>query len=217
MDFENRTYNSPGRPVDAADLDDHTFARVVARRARMFRRKALDLFVEDDELEILTELTEAAAVSHEASGLVEKKYRASDQDDIKRYFEKIHEDADFLPARFLQDGANLVPAVCRIAVVTPENKRYTGTGFLLARGFIMTNNHVLETAAWAESSLAIFNFQEGSSSARVGLAPERFFLTNEDLDFTIVACDDTRIENIEPVPLHQNPALITRGEHAYII
>ena len=218
MENGNRDYNSRGRPVESADLDDRTFARVVARRARTLRRKALDLFGDDARFGPLRELTEAAsAATRETAEPPGRTYRASDQDDIARYFEKVHRDADFLPARFLEDGASKVPAVCRMAVVTPRNERYTATGFLVARGFIMTNNHVLETAEWAERSRAIFDFQEGGDSIRVDLAPERFFLTDEDLDFSIVACDETPIATIEPIPLFQNPALITRGEHVYII
>ena len=56
--------------------------------------------------------------------------------------EKIDRDPNFLPAQFLSEGAERARAVCRIST-----RSSLGTGFLIARGILMTNNHVLETAA----------------------------------------------------------------------
>ena len=53
--------------------------------------------------------------------------------------EKIHGQADFLPVRFLADGVARAQAVCRITTAGSW-----GTGFLIGRGLIMTNNQVLE-------------------------------------------------------------------------
>lgn len=216
MADSKRTYISRGREVVSEDLDDLTFARVVARRARMLDRKLQELRGEGvvDEAEAALE---AAPAVRGAVGDDVTARRKQQESTIEQYYEKVHEEADFLPARFLQAGANLVPAVCRMRVIAPNGKRYTGTGFLIAPGFIMTNNHVLETRQWAVDSQAIFDFQEGRSSFRVALEPERFFITNKELDFTIVACNAEQVRNIAPVPLLQNAALITRHDRVYII
>ena len=214
MANSKKEYVGRGREVPSEDLDDLTFARVVARRARVLGSKLRDSGVEDDKTEAAVEA--AASVRGEV-GEAETERRKDQEKSIKQYYEKIHEEADFLPARFLQQGADLVPAVCRMRVLAPDGNRYTGTGFLIAPGFIMTNNHVLETPQWAVDSQAIFDFQEGGESFRVALEPERFFITNEALDFTIVACDARQVRDIAPVPLLQNSALITRDDRVYII
>ena len=212
MANSKREYIGRGQEIASEDLDDLTFARVVARRARMLGRKLRDLRAEEVEA-----AAEAVPEVRGAVGDAETKRRKDQERSIEQYYEKVHEEADFLPARFLQDGANLVPAVCRMRVLTPDGKRYTGTGFLVAPGFIMTNNHVLETREWAAASQAIFHFQEGQSQLRVALEPERFFMTDRDLDFTIVGCDAGPVDHIAPVRLLQNAALITRHDRVYII
>ena len=56
--------------------------------------------------------------------------------------EKVHLEANFLPAGFLREGAERVRGVCRIPFRTPEGG-FVGSGFLVAPGVILTNNHVL--------------------------------------------------------------------------
>lgn len=217
MAKSKRTYVGRGREIKSSDLEHLIFARVVARRARTLLRKTEERG-DDQETPVTLRrsVTEGAAIRGGLS-TANNKNRKIQESEIKSFFEKVHQTADFLPAKFLQDGAELVPAVCRMAVTTPDQKRYTGSGFLVAPGLIMTNNHVIENSDWADESLAIFHFQEGRSPVRVALEPERFFLTDKKLDFTIVACDRVRTKDIEPVPLFQNPALITRNERVYII
>ena len=126
--------------------------------------------------------------------------------------EKIDQTPDFLPVRYLADGVARARAVCRIS--GPVGR---GTGFLVGRGVLMTNNHVLEDADQAEASVAEFNFEEGQTAVVVKLQPRRLFLTDLDLDFTVVACDDVPIADVAPITLLRNPATITRRERAAII
>ena len=212
MAESKRKYIGLGREAPSEDLDDLTFARVVARRARALGRKLQDL--RGDEAE---EGLETATAARGEVGDAETRRRKDQEASIEQYYEKVHEEADFLPARFLEQGADLVPAVCRMRVLTPDGKRYTGTGFLIAPGYIMTNNHVLENRDWAADSQAIFDFQAGGSQFRVALEPERFFITDEALDFTIVGCNADQVRGIRHVPLLQNAALITRHDRVYII
>ena len=64
----------------ASDLTDDTFRRLVSRRARQ---------VVDPGLPTATT----------------KRERKAQEAQIEAYFEKVHKGADFLPARFLGDGA----------------------------------------------------------------------------------------------------------------
>lgn len=126
--------------------------------------------------------------------------------------EKVDRTADFLPIRYLADGVARARAVCRIS-----GPMGMGTGFLVSRGVIMTNNHVLENESQAQDSIAEFNYEDGHTPVVVKLQPRRLFLTDIDLDFTVVACDDTPIADIVPIKLLRDPATITRNELASII
>lgn len=128
--------------------------------------------------------------------------------------EKLHLEPDFLPARFLTDGARRAAAVCRI--VTPLNT--AGTGFLVARrDLVMTNNHVLPDANVARGSRCEFNFEQGGEPFAVALEPDRLFITDEELDFTIVGCTADGIGEVEPVPLLRDPATVTLNDRVNII
>ncbi|WP_291198170.1 DNA/RNA non-specific endonuclease [Hyphomonas sp.] len=66
-----------------------------------------------------------------------------------------------------------------------------GTGFVVAPGLLITNNHVLPSANAAAESGANFGYERSGLGINRGktyrLEPSKFFLTNEELDFTIVA------------------------------
>ena len=135
------------------------------------------------------------------------------ENDISQHFEKISGGADFLPARFLKDGAQSAAAVCRIKLPSGF-----GSGFLISSpNFIMTNNHVIASVEDARSAVAEFHFEEGGIGQSLGLEPDRFFITSVDLDFTIVGCDGSMLEGVEPIALLRSPSTVTRGEKVNII
>jgi len=140
--------------------------------------------------------------------------RREAEHEIELVLEKIDQLPDFEPARFLADGARCSEAVCRIRV--PDLG--TGTGFLIAaRGLIMTNNHVLPNRFIAEEALAEFGYEDGGITRRVALLPDRVFLTDKALDYTIVACAAEQVTDIPPIPLRRDPLLVTRREPVNII
>ncbi len=134
--------------------------------------------------------------------------------DLSDFFEKIHKENNFLPSSFLEDGVSRAQAVCRITTDVS-----LGSGFLVAsRDFIMTNNHVIPDAATAEVSIAEFDYDEDDILYTVQLDPDRFFITDVDLDFTIIACDPSPLPmDIEPIVLLRDPDTVTRGERVNII
>lgn len=143
--------------------------------------------------------------------VVDDSERRSLEEQLAR-LEKIDQTPDFLPVRYLADGVLRARAVCRI--VTPVG---LGTGFLVASGVVMTNNHVLGRAAEAEGSVAEFNYEDGQTAVVVKFQPKRLFLTDVDLDFTLVAADTAGLTGVEPIALSRNPTGITRNERAAII
>src|SRR5262249_34029684 len=60
-------------------------------------------------------------------------------------------------------------------------------------------------------------FEDGQSPVVVKLQPRRLFLTDTELDFTLVACDEEPLGDTPPITLLRNPATITRSERAAII
>lgn len=132
--------------------------------------------------------------------------------ELESTLEKVHKAADFLPVGFLQKGVDCARAVCRI--VTGSS---LGTGFLIADGFIMTNNHVIEDQTTASGAMAEFEFAVDTDPISVSLRPERFFFTDESLDFTIVGCDMPAGLDVNPIPLRRNPATVSRRERVNVI
>ncbi len=181
----------PGRDKsikDANDLDSDTYRKMVARRGRMILGTKVDLIKDED-------------------------IRRNVETEISEFYEKIHLGSDFLPASFLSEGTDRSNAVCRIK--TPGS---LGTGFLIAsKNYIMTNNHVLPDFDTAESSVAEFGYEENQGLTRVTLLPDRFFVTNQTLDFTIVYCDSSRLDDVVPIPLLRTPSGVIRGERVNII
>jgi hypothetical protein len=118
--LKNNSQLCPGKKAfikNTKDLSHSLYRRLVARRARQLIYPALCIPTD------------------------EKKRRKHEKEIEKHFLEKIHLVKDFLPARFLVDGASKSNAVCRI--VTSAS---LGTGFLIGRSFLMTNNHILSNS-----------------------------------------------------------------------
>ena len=169
---------------DARDLSPSSFRRLVVRRARKITNEQLPFVEDEDE-------------RREQETMIQEKI------DLK---------PDFLPARFLYDGAERSRAVCRIRFAGG-----LGTGFLIGPGILMTNNHVLESRAMAATATAEFDFEQGGTTTRVAIDPDRLFITDPSLDFTIVACQQEGLEEIEPIRLRRDPASVTRFEPVNIV
>ena len=133
---------------------------------------------------------------HFASGWAQRK-----QDVYETRFEaKIGVD-NFLPFGVLQLAARRGNAVCIIDAAGMDFRgrlnAWTGTGFLVGEGLLLTNHHVLNSTDVAEEAKAIFAFEE-NADANSGelptfqLRPDRLFLTSpaiDGLDYTFVAID----------------------------
>ena len=183
---------SPGKAQfvkSARDLHPSIFRRLVARRAR--------------------------ACDHDGDFPLTAR-EVDRRRNEKLILEKVSGTADFLPSRYLTLGAARSEAVCRLVVPTSRGRSF-GTGFLIAPGVIMTNNHVIGDEDEGREAMAEFRYEEGSEPIVVAARPERLFVTNKTLDFTIIAVEGRGLEGISPIALRRDSTLITRHERANII
>jgi len=83
-------------------------------------------------------------------------------------------------------------SVCKIIVSNGS----MGTGFILQGGYLLTNNHIIETADQAANSKIIFNFQQDIDGQVQPVAEYKLdassFVTSSfnDLDYTLVQVND---------------------------
>ncbi len=98
---------------------------------------------------------------------------------------------DFLGVSFLERARLAARAVARVASRDGDG---FGSGFMVAPGLFLTNNHVLPDMAAAKDALIEFDFEldvndQPKRITRFELDPKKFFITSAEskFDFTIVA------------------------------
>jgi endonuclease G len=156
--------------------------------ARRLRRKGIKLAPLDSGFESLTHaapmIPESAPFSHA---------------DLALGLERIIGRNELLGVQYLDGGQIAARSIGRIVVRRSATKMAPmGTGFLIAPGLLMTNNHVLPTPQSARGGIVQFNYQCGLdgnllSPVDFTLDPDVFYLTSpsKDLDFTLVAVRET--------------------------
>lgn len=102
-----------------------------------------------------------------------------------------------MPICFLSKGARLARAVCKIKCEGVNFKggtgKWAGTGFLISPNVLLTNHHVLNSAAVAKTAFAIFNYEvdeddKSLETKAFSINPEKLFITSKvgELDCTFV-------------------------------
>lgn len=99
---------------------------------------------------------------------------------------------DFLGVSYLEVGVAAARAIGRVVIREGGQIAGFGTGSLVSPQLLLTNHHVLGSAAVAEGSSVEFSFQDGLDGQPLTprsfeFDPESFFLADEDLDFALVA------------------------------
>jgi len=111
--------------------------------------------------------------------------------------------SDLLPIAYFETGLTTAKSVCRIEL---HDRRGSvvgyGTGFVVAPGLLMTNNHVLQDAESALYSLAQFDYENDvrllpRPTRNFRLEPDRLFITDRNLDFSLVAVAAKAAEGVE--------------------
>lgn len=107
---------------------------------------------------------------------------------------KIGPTNDILPIEFFEVGLLAAKSVGRLKLFGSE----FGTGFHVGHQVIMTNHHVVKNPSEAKDCEFELNVEEhkfgrAKNIHTYHLDPDRFFLTDEDLDFTLIAVSDDGI------------------------
>jgi endonuclease G len=137
-------------------------------------------------------------------------------------------ESDLFPISYLEAGLKAGKSVCRIEIRDSIGRVLGfGTGFLVAPSLLLTNHHVLDNADAARSSLAQFNYEVDLNLIprqikSFRFVPERLFITDETLDFTLVAletdsADGTNVREFGFLPLHMESGKALLGEYVSII
>ena len=112
---------------------------------------------------------------------------------VQRGLERIIQGNDLDSINYLAKGTQASRPICRIQLKDARaNLVGYATGFLIGPGLLMTNHHVFGKPADAANSIADFDYEldiQGMerSPVRFGFQPEKFFYTNDRLDYSIVA------------------------------
>jgi V8-like Glu-specific endopeptidase len=147
-------------------------------------------------------------------------------------YERImHIQNDLLDLNWFDRGTMAAKSVGRV-ILRDDSQREVGfaTGFLVAPGVLLTNNHVLGDADAAATALVEFDYEfdvagNPRPTARFALAPDRFFFTSpsDDFDFSLVAVADLdpaterSIAEFAWLRLNPNTGKINVGEMVTII
>ena len=124
-----------------------------------------------------------------------------------------------ISAAFLEAGALAARAVARILVCTERGggvERF-GTGSLVGPRLLLTNNHVLKTAEKAARATIEFGYVVGldgrpSRAVSFELEPETLFLTNRELDYTLVAVQEQNDDGQRLAEFGWNPLIEAEGK-----
>ena len=156
---------------------------------------------------------------------------------ISQALERINGVPNFQDINILKKIFKISESVGRVTIKTRYGSSGYGTGFLIAPGILITNNHVFPDAETAKNSTVQFYYEmddEGASKKvqTFELRPEKFFLSSSyelkkeipysGLDFSIVAVAEKSKEgkSILEIPhttLDENLGKIIEGENCVVI
>jgi len=136
--------------------------------------------------------------------------------------------SDLVGISYLELGLLAARPVCRIQIMSPFGRpEGYGTGFLVGPNLLLTNNHVLYTAELARKSFAEFEFEQDingqqKTSKSFNLRPDEVFVTDPDMDFTLVSVAPVTTEGIELtnyglLRLVEDTGKVLNGEYVSII
>ncbi|PHJ59030.1 hypothetical protein VF14_13635 [Nostoc linckia z18] len=141
--------------------------------------------------------------------------------------ERIINQSDLMSISFLEEGLLVARSVGHIGFRSMTGRRSLGTGFMVSPRLLLTNNHVLPDVGQATRCQVEFNYQnsidnQSLPSVIFDLQPDVFFLTDEGLDYSLVAVAERAVNgdtlsSFGWLPLIEEEGKILKGEYASII
>ncbi len=172
----------------------------------------------------LDTLDERARVELRRARLMARGIEARDE----RIFERTLGASDLMPVSYLESGLEVARSVGRIVIRNGGGQvEGYGTGFLVSPRLLLTNNHVLSSAQEAAASTVELNYQPHLGDSALTpvpfpLDPNQFFVTDTDLDYSLVAVRDPSLDGpslsaYDWIPLIDDEGKIVLGEYVSII
>ncbi|UEM21637.1 N-acetylmuramoyl-L-alanine amidase [Skermanella mucosa] len=143
---------------------------------------------------------------------------------------------DSIHAVFVELMARRRQAVCKIEASGRDFRGrsggWSGTGFLAAKGVLLTNHHVVNSPEVAAAAECVFDYEVSDvdyakrrdalpkPGRRFRLMPERLFITSpfdHGLDYTFVAIDDAAEKEFGCITLERAAFTVEVGERAFVI
>ena len=161
---------------------------------------------------------------HFASGWARRK-----REQYETRFEAKIDTANFLPFRVLRLADQLGRAVCKVEAAGVDHigrvGAWSGTGFLIDEGLLLTNHHVLNSAEVARNAEAVFHYEAAAGEEDVEpqkfkFAPDDLFITNpaiKGLDYTFVAIAGVPTDTFGYVQMYRGAFVTDFMRHANII
>ena len=142
--------------------------------------------------------------------------------------ERVLGKSDLCSINFLARGIRAGSAIARLRVRAEDGSgEWFATGFLVAPGLLLTNNHVIPDADAAALAVAEFNFEQDINGVErpkhvFNLMPSRLFFTDASLDLTFVevaprAFDGMPLSEFQFLPLIGRSGKGLNGEWVTII
>jgi endonuclease G, mitochondrial len=103
---------------------------------------------------------------------------------------------DLMPVNYLEYAIRVSQSVGRVIIRNSSRKVIGyGTGSMVSPNLLITNNHVLKSIQESQFSLIEFNFQSDTDgkmklSQSYEIDPNTFFITDKELDYTLVAVQE---------------------------
>lgn len=177
-------------------------------------------------LEAVKSQAEEVEDSDIRTAIINREDKLNSYDTIS--MERIIGNSDLFPISYLQLGIMAGESVCRISIRDNMGRiQGYGTGFLVSPTVVLTNNHVIKSEKVAINGLVEFNYQDDENfmpcaTYNYRLDPERLFITDEDLDFTLVAVKENiingkKVEEFGYLELIPDKGKVIEGECVSII
>jgi endonuclease G len=132
--------------------------------------------------------------------------------------ERIMDQNELQGIAFLLQGAVVARTIGRIVGRSTRNRvTHYGTGFFVSRHLLLTNNHVIWDRLVGRNSAVQLNYYESYEGqlmhpVEYRLLPDAFFITNKQLDFTLIAVSEVDVTGQHHRPAVWNPLIRESGK-----